>query len=56
MLEPWDIIWNCDQTLKGFGGWRPFQGSILFNVLIPRVLAMLEPWAEISHAFGVIFV
>jgi hypothetical protein len=38
------------QTLKGLGGCRtPFGVPWLFEVLIPRVVATLQPWAEISE-------
>ena len=28
---------------------EPFQGSILFNVLIPGLSLALQPWAKISQ-------
>src|SRR5215212_4667889 len=50
MLEPWYSILNPNQTLKGLGGWRTLSGfNDYFNVSDPRVVAALQPWAEISE-------
>jgi hypothetical protein len=40
---------NCDQTLKGLGGWRTLSGFKTIYVPDPRVVATLQPWAEISE-------
>ena len=55
------MISNCGQTLKGLGVGEPFQGSMTILCSEPRVVAALQPWAEISerlrrntNAFGVI--
>src|SRR6185369_3585989 len=47
--EPWDIISNYDQTLKGLGGWRTLSGLTPLFISAPRVLAALEPWDIISN-------
>src|SRR5215212_1483536 len=57
--EPWDINQKkSDQTLKGLAGWRTLSGLIGWRTLSglmnipcpdPRVVASLQPWAEISE-------
>jgi hypothetical protein len=36
-------------TLKAFANCRTFSGFYAFLVRFPMVLALLEPWAEISE-------
>jgi len=40
---------NKRKTLKGFDGRRTLSGFNQIFIRIPRVLAKLEPWAEISQ-------
>jgi len=47
--NPGDHIRKDKKTLKGFGNWRTLSGLIARYIGVPRVLAALEPWAEISE-------
>jgi hypothetical protein len=51
MLEPWVVCINHATTLKGLTAHtpNPFRVKFIFCLSEPRVLAMLEPWAEISQ-------
>jgi len=48
--NPGDEFPKCALTLKGFANRRTLSGfNDYFDVLIPRVVAALEPWAGISE-------
>src|SRR5829696_8828706 len=53
--QPWVTDFNQElkrrsaKILKGFIIGEPFQGLILFLNGAPRVVAVLQPWAEISE-------
>jgi len=47
--EPWGKIQNRDQTLKGLDSWRTLSGFNDYFRSNPKVVAVLQPWAEISQ-------
>jgi hypothetical protein len=53
--EPWGIILNCDETLKGLDGWRTLSGFhdyLMFGSQGCR--GRSNPGLGIANAFGVI--
>ena len=47
--QPWVICLNSRSTLKGFANRRTLSGFRRLFAADPRVLAALEPWADISE-------
>src|SRR6185369_902917 len=46
--EPWEIVFNLRSTLKGLDDWRTLSGFNDHLCSAPRVVAALQPWAEIG--------